>query len=161
MIRYATGDATQVPADAPPTIIAHVCNDIGAWGGGFTGGLSRVYPQAERDYRRWHAHNAAQGMSLLGRVQVVKVAPHVTIANMVAQHGLRGRGNPVPLQYDHLQDCLKRLATHALSTGAHVQMPRIGAGLARGHWPTIESHITEHLVNRGVPVTVLDLPQQP
>ena len=36
--------------------IAHVCNDIGHWGAGFSGVLSKHYPLAEVSYRQSYAH---------------------------------------------------------------------------------------------------------
>lgn len=37
-------------------------------------------------------------------------------------------------------------------------MPRIGAGLAGGSWDQIEPLILNHLTERGIPVTIYDLP---
>ena len=58
MIIYTIGDATLPNIQQDETaIIAHVCNDIGAWGAGFSGALGRRYPEAERVYRcssPWH-----------------------------------------------------------------------------------------------------------
>lgn len=53
MINYIVGDATD-PKVEGNKIIAHVCNDIGAWGRGFVLTLSRKFPEAERSYRRWY-----------------------------------------------------------------------------------------------------------
>ena len=39
-ITYLIGDATE-PVGAGRKIIAHICNDRGIWGGGFTGALSK------------------------------------------------------------------------------------------------------------------------
>lgn len=41
---------------------------------------------------------------------------------------------------------------------ASVHMPRIGCGLGGGNWEFVESLIVEYLCDRGVPVTVYDLP---
>lgn len=51
-ISYVIGDATDPPRDRPG-IIAHVCNDIGAWGKGFVLALSRRWKQPEQDFRAW------------------------------------------------------------------------------------------------------------
>lgn len=50
-IQYITGDATD-PTGGGNKIIAHVCNDIGAWGAGFVLAISRRWPQPEAEYRK-------------------------------------------------------------------------------------------------------------
>jgi len=56
MITYLEGDATDPQGLTPHEnkIIAHVCNDIGAWGRGFVLSLSKRWPHAEKAYRRWY-----------------------------------------------------------------------------------------------------------
>jgi hypothetical protein len=44
-IAYRVGDAT-LPAERP-AFIAHVVNDVGAWGAGFSGALGRRNPRGE------------------------------------------------------------------------------------------------------------------
>lgn len=146
-IQYKTGDAT-IALAAGPQIIAHVCNDKGRWGRGFSGELAQRYPEAEVAYRD-------MGSYVLGEVQFVE-APNgrVIVANMVAQHGLKSLLNKVPLQYDMLEKCLMAVAQKALELEAKVQMPRIGCGLAGGDWGTVETLISRCLSNRGVPVFV-------
>ena len=51
-ILYAIGDATQVPR-LEPCVIAHIVNDVGAWGRGFTAPLESRYPGQAAIYRRW------------------------------------------------------------------------------------------------------------
>ncbi len=76
---------------------------------------------------------------------------------MVAQHKVataRSKGPP-PIRYEALEACLGKLADEARHRSAEVHMPRIGAGLAGGDWPTIEAMIERKL--EGVPVVVYDL----
>ncbi|GAA4587751.1 hypothetical protein BJY16_008327 [Actinoplanes octamycinicus] len=108
-LSFAEGDATTPRGDGP-RIIAHVCNDIGAWGLGFVRAVSRRWPEPEHEFRRWHATRAdappardsplrpGAGQSVpavrpeppfrLGEVQLVPVAPDLWVANMVGQHGI-------------------------------------------------------------------------
>lgn len=157
-ITYVVGDAT-APAGDGPRIIAHVCNDVGAWGAGFVRALSRRWPEPEAQYRRVFR----ESMEKLGvfpemeTVFLVKVGEGLFVANMIAQHGTRGRNNPHPLDYQALHECLHAVGTDALALGASVHMPRIGCGLAGGTWDRVEPLIVEHLCERGVPVTVYDL----
>ncbi|MEU3017810.1 MULTISPECIES: macro domain-containing protein [unclassified Nocardiopsis] len=153
--RYLRGDATS-PQASGPKIIAHVCNNRGGWGKGFVLALSRRWSAPERDYRAWHRGRSANDFAL-GAVRLVRVLPDVHVANMVAQHGVRrGSGGP-PIRYEALATCLGRLADHALELGATVHMPRIGCGLAGGRWEHVLPLIREHLLERGVSVTVYDV----
>ena len=52
-IIYTVGDATK-PEGAGSKIIAHVCNDMGAWGRGFVLAISKLSPAPERGFREWY-----------------------------------------------------------------------------------------------------------
>ena len=154
-IQYLIGDATDPRGDGQK-IIAHVCNDIGAWGSGFVVALSQRGAAPERSYRGWH--DAGDGFHL-GAVQFVPVKEDLAVANMVAQHGIRtsGQAQP-PIRYQALEQCLWLVVRRAAETGASVHMPRIGCGLAGGSWAEVEPIIRRCLTDSGVPVYVYDLP---
>src|SRR5580698_5540621 len=84
-IRYSVGDATS-PSAADNRIIAHICNDQGAWGKGFVLALSRRWRTPGLAFKKWFS---VQSDFELGSVQLVQVEPDTWVANMVAQHGLR------------------------------------------------------------------------
>lgn len=155
-IRYVRGDATR-PQGEGAKIIAHICNDIGAWGKGFVLALSNRWNQPEAAYRSWHAAGSDNGFHL-GAIQLVQVEPTIWVANIVAQHGIRHVESAAPIRYDAVGECLQRLAATALELGASVHMPRIGTGLAGGDWSRIEPLIQGQLCDRGVEVTVYDYP---
>lgn len=158
-ISYVRGDATQ-PQGEGKKIILHICNDQGKWGKGFVLALSRRYPLAEQRYRKWYAMRQQIPMTL-GKVQFVTINPHLKIVNMVAQHGIYPQGGIPPIRYEALSACLNKVAGHTLNDlqGAwSVHMPRIGAGLAGGEWSVIEELILSHLCDKGLEVTVYDLP---
>ena len=154
-ITYITGNAAEPQTDQP-TIIVHVCNDIGAWGRGFVLALSRRYPLAEAHYRAWSKGEESLPF-ILGQVQIVSVAPRVWVANVIGQHGISRRGGAVPVRYEAIEQGLEQVAEFALSENAGVQMPRIGSGLAGGKWE-ITTIIEAKLIAQGVVVTVCDLP---
>ncbi len=161
-IIYVPGDAT-APACTGPVIIAHVCNDIGAWGAGFAGALSRRWKLSETEYRRWFREPRDEEPRLaLGEVQFVQVAGNTCVANMIAQHGIsrsRTPGREPPIRYEAADQALGKVGSHAINTHASVHMPRIGCGLAGGKWELIEPLVLARLTGRGVAVTVYDLPQ--
>lgn len=156
IINYVTGDATQ-PIKVPATI-AHVCNDIGVWGGGFTGALSRRWRQPEEGYRQWSSRlfTTAVGFEL-GQVQIVEINDDISVANMIAQHriGIDPVTGP-PIRYDALAECLKTVNDWAEYYEMTIHMPRIGCGIAGGRWNEVEPLIRK---NCTVPVYVYDLPR--
>jgi len=155
-INYVTGDATNPVSDGK-RIIAHCCNDAGYWNAGFVRALSARYHQPERDYRRWSKTTGPIPFAL-GQVQFVKVKTGLCVANIIGQHGIRSHSNPKPIRYRALREGLARVRELALTHGASIHMPRIGAGLAGGDWKTIAEIIESELCSHGVNVTVYDLP---
>jgi len=153
MIQYTLGDATQ-PVERP-AIIAHVCNDLGAWGRGFVLALSRRWPFLAASYRAWLTTTYPRA---LGTVQCVEVAPSLWVANLIAQHGIHTTSSGPPIRYDALAQCLHQLQLLATQHHASVHLPRIGCGLAGGTWDRVEPLIVDALCAHGIAVTVYDLP---
>lgn len=168
-IRYTRGDATQ-PIGEGPKIIAHICNDIGAWGAGFVLAVSRRWAEPERAYITWGIERPKRfGPFQLGKTQTVEVEKDLYVANMIAQHGIRKNRfnnrpsaryealeNRPPIRYDALEKCLIKLSVFAEYKKASVHMPRIGCGLAGGNWREVEPIIERTLSSANIPVTVYD-----
>ncbi len=172
MIRYITGDATR-PVGPGTKIIAHVCNDIGAWGAGFVVALSQRWAMPEQMYRA--AFKGEGNKPALGRIQIIPIpraysldqTGEVFVANMIAQDGVGWRNGKPPIRYWALNKCLHALAHVAQTKSARpgsrdeiasVHMPRIGCGLAGGKWEKVESLIESNLCRKGIQVMVYDLP---
>ncbi|MEU2244515.1 macro domain-containing protein [Streptomyces sp. NPDC018338] len=154
-ITYVEGDAT-APGGEGVRVIAHVCNDAGAWGRGFVLALTRRWPEPERAFRQWYREREANDFGL-GAAQFVRVEPELWVANLVGQHGIRTvRNQAVPVRYGAIDAALGLLADKAAGLGASVHMPRIGCGLAGGTWDEVEPLVVGRLVDRGIPVTVYD-----
>jgi O-acetyl-ADP-ribose deacetylase (regulator of RNase III) len=153
-ISYHKGDAT-APKDVGPIVIVHVCNDIGRWGKGFVLAISKRWREPEEAYR---AAFASEPVPQLGDVQFVPVSDRITVANLIGQHGVRSpRGDAAaPVRYPAIREGLSKVAEFARQHGASVTMPRIGCGLAGGHWEEIEPIINDTLCERGVSVSVYD-----
>lgn len=159
MVVYVKGDATK-PQGGGQKIIVHIVNDSGRWGAGFVKALSAKSPKPELAYREWYRQHQERGDYFLplGHVQFVDCSATITVANMVAQHSTYSKQyNPHPISYDALEYALRKVAKVAISEGATVHMPRIGAGLARGNWEVIESIINRTLTLNDVDVTVYEL----
>ena len=155
-VAHVTGDATRPQGDGHK-IIAHIVNDRGGWGAGFSGALSDAYPEAEHAYRR-----ASLG---LGDTLIQAIDPDLTIVHLCAQRGYRGPNNPQPLDYTALRTCLAALR-FSTPPGTTIHMPRIGGGLGGGDWATIEALIAEELADLPVvvhtpPASAADPPPPP
>lgn len=155
-IVYLIGDATK-PEGAGVKIIAHVCNDIGAWGRGFVLALSKLSPEPERAFREWYRERERNDFAL-GAVQFVSVSPDIQIANMIGQHGIRALQGVPPIRYMAVETALKTVGEKAQTENASVHLPRIGCGLAGGKWSEIEPLIERQICALDVPVFVYDLP---
>lgn len=170
-INYVVGDATE-PQAKGPKFIAHVVNDVGAWGAGFTQSISKKWPEAERSYRDWHADKdctdqwgaerfqlGAVRYTIVGDGMLVRpkgAIEGITVVHMVAQQGLRRKDYRRPLRYDALGACLILLGRAAASGGYTVHMPRIGCGLAGGDWMYVEKILEDAMGN--CEAYVYDLP---
>jgi len=165
-IRYVIGDATQFEGSGQ-RFICHVVNDVGAWGAGFTGALSKRWPEPEQVYRE----RFAMGTVRLGYIQFVSVTREICVVNMVAQQGI-GRRPPMtgarayhrtypPIRYDALEVCLTSVRTLAMASHASVHMPRIGCGLGGGQWDVVEPLVRNMAAGSepSIAVTVYDLPE--
>lgn len=154
-IVYLVGDATK-PQSAGSKIIAHVCNDVGAWGKGFVLALSKISPAPERAFRKWYAERNRNDFAL-GAVQFVSVSEDVSVANMIGQHDIRTIGGIPPIRYAAVETALETIGKKALVENALVHLPRIGCGLAGGSWSEIEPLIERQICALDVPVFVYDL----
>lgn len=155
-IHYLIGDAT-IPVGEGKKIIAHVCNDIGAWGKGFVLPVSKKWPLAKTEYLA--AFNT-DPKPLLGDVQIVAVEPELWVINMIGQHKITTRHSKEevpPVRYEAILTGLHKVAAFAEKEQATVHMPRIGCGLAGGTWDKIAPLIREAFDGKDTAVYVYDL----
>ena len=152
-IQYLKGDAT-APSVKGIKIIAHICNDLGGWGKGFVLEISKRWKEPEVQYRLWHRKKIDFG---LGKIQIIQVEKYIYVANMIGQHGMKTGSKGVPIRYEAVEECLKKLAEKASEIGASIHMPRIGCGLAGGKWEKIELIIKNELLSKEISVYVYDI----
>jgi Zn-dependent peptidase ImmA (M78 family)/O-acetyl-ADP-ribose deacetylase (regulator of RNase III) len=154
-ITYLKGDATE-PRGKDHRLIAHVVNNkTPRWGGGFALVVRKKWPQVQQDFLRW-AEGSSENLKL-GNVHFTGLHENLRICHMVSQHGYGESASP-RIRYWALENCLNALADEALETKASVHMPRIGAGQAGGSWQIISEMVETALCDRGIEVTVYDLP---
>lgn len=139
-ISVESGDAL-VTDPTKKTIIAHVVNNRGLWGAGFVLAISKKWKEPARMYKNLCKKIDADILAA-GTAQFIDVENNITVCNMFAMKGVAGPDNPQPLSYNSLMTCLRALRLKAERDGYEViQMPKIGAGLARGNWKTIKKLI--------------------
>jgi O-acetyl-ADP-ribose deacetylase (regulator of RNase III) len=163
-IQYTIGDATQPIVGDGVRVIAHVCNDIGKWGAGFSGAVGKAYPDVEAFYRaQWKYKKKTPA---LGEIQWVFTTLDIAVVNMIAQHRIRDLVNPKPIRYDALEECLEKLVAGCRALEERedpdkvkvtVHMPRIGCGLAGGSWNAVGALVEDALWD--FDVYVYNLPQ--
>lgn len=130
-LTYLIGNVTQPLTSR--ALIAHVCNDVGAWGRGVVLAIGKAYPLAEMTYR------SLTDKRKLGTVQIVEISEDVLVANMIAQRDIvRMSRSTSPIRYDSLRLCLEQVYVYAVDHALTVHLPRIGCGLAGGTWELVE-----------------------
>jgi len=155
-IKEVDGDALQ-PRGNGPRLVVHVVPDTNKlWGGnGFASQLRRRFPDV---WIRFKSETAdLHRPPALGQVFVSPMAEDISVAHMVAQHGI-GASTTQRLRYAALAECLTQVRTAAKELGASVHMPRVGTGHGGASWDVVRELIAEELVDKGVPTTVYRLP---
>lgn len=132
-IHFIQGDVTK-PQGPKPLCIAHVVNDIGAFGAGVALAIANRWPHVKSAYHGWLG---GQPTPKRGDIRYIDAEPGITVANLLAQRGLPSPSNPVPLDLQALQLCLMDLFSDAAEVGCSIHMPKIGSGFARGKWEDI------------------------
>lgn len=153
VLRFIKGDATR-PDGSNLKYILQIVNDIGVYGAGFSGALSSRWPKVQSEYRQWWREK--YGKLQLGDIQIITLSSDLCVINMVAQHGVVGKDNPVPIKYDALKSCLSKVGYEISQYNSSVHMPRIGCGLAQGKWEEVEKIVEAELLKRGINVIVYD-----
>jgi O-acetyl-ADP-ribose deacetylase (regulator of RNase III) len=155
-INYVKGDAS-VPRGKGSKIIAHVVNDTARkWGGrGFAKHVSKKWPEVYKDFIHWCKEDLYNFD--LGNAHLYEHSDNLYVYSMVCQHGY-GKSVKPRIRYNALRKSLYQLYDVATDFSASVHMPRIGCGHAGGDWFIVSEIIEEILINKGVKVTIYDLP---
>lgn len=155
-----TGDATSPrPNDDGGVIIAHIVNNIGAWGKGFVLAINKLSYAPRDSYialSREAALKEPDKKLPLGYVYLIEIAPNLFVANMVAQDGInKPTMDACLVSYKALESCLYVVLQRAITLGCHVHMPAgMGSGLAGGDKDTIRETIER--VSLSVPILTLE-----
>lgn len=154
-ITYLKGDARN-PRGTDHRIIAHVVNDkTPRWGAGFPLEIKKKWPDVQEEFEIWALESRADFS--LGNIHLYTIDRSLSIVHMICQRGY-GPSEKPRIKYKAVKECLDQLASIALKRKASIHMPRIGCGQAGGSWAVISELIDESLSQKGLTVTVYDLP---
>lgn len=135
MIKILNGDVTNPCVDGNKIVI-HLCNNIGAFGGGVSGAIGKKWPYSESVYREsFLGKEGKRNEKMLGLNQFVVVDDDTWVCNMIAQNGIGGKHDKV--DYIALKKCLDNVGSLAKGSNATVHSPLIGCGLAGSSWDKI------------------------
>lgn len=148
-IKYLIGDATYPESDGYK-IIAHCCNNIGAWGAGFVLAISKRWDKPEIDYLNLDNY-------LLGYAQYVEVETDITVVNIIGQEGISFKNGNPPIRYNAIEKGFENIANFVKDSSTSIHMPRIGCGLAGGNWLIMEKIIEKCFIKKNIPVFIYDL----
>jgi len=128
------GDLIKLALDGHFDVIVHGCNCFCSMGGGIARTVKAAFPAAfEAD-----CLTVAGDRTKLGTCTTALCPTdtgQVTVVNAYTQYHYEGPG--VLVDYDALKDCLQWVADKY--SNQRIGLPKIGAGLARGDWPKIQS----------------------
>ena len=156
-LKFIHGDVLD-PRGGNKKVICQLVNDQARfWGGGVAKSSSKRFPEAHRKYAEWIV--SVPRSKRLGSVHFAELDESLVIASLVGQEGFGASSTP-RIRYAALEQCLEEVSSFALKKAATVHMPRIGAGQSGGQWEMVEEIVRGTLVQRGVPVTIYDLPSK-
>lgn len=123
---------SSLPIDGWGVIIAHLANNIGAWGRGFVLAVDQLSPIPRKAYKEMAQRHSRD--IPLGETQFCEVEPELWVANMVAQKGItRSADSGCLVDYKALDACLKTTFQRAVLLRCNVHIPSgMGSGLAGG-----------------------------
>ena len=141
------GDLLQLAYEGAFDVIAHGCNCFCTMGAGIAKGIAATFPQAYAADRQTTKGDRAK----LGTCTFAEIpTDHGTliVVNAYTQFDFRGPGTKA--DYAAIRSCMRWIAQ--TFSGKRIGLPKIGAGLAGGDWPTIEAIIGEELTANDVTI---------
>lgn len=143
-LKYASGKAALAGAGGYRMVLNPVRND-GEWSSGLSDELEKIWPMTKQEYRKWYLH---QKDFKLGSIYCHHIRSDLTIAHIMIIKDEK------TLDIEALKNCLTKVGNVALDGRASVHCSKFG--LDDDKWALVEPLINEHLIKRGLNVTVYD-----
>jgi len=127
-------------------VLVHGCNCFNRMGAGIAKGIKINFPEAFNA----DANDPRKPIDRLGGITYTKaLSSSLIIVNAYTQYHFAG---PKNVEYLAIRMALREIKK--TFTGKKIAMPLIGAGLAGGHWETIEQLIKDELNGEDVTVVI-------
>ena len=147
-MRHIDGDLIRLAKAGRFDVIAHGCNCWHSMSGGLAAEIARHFPAAVAADRATPAGDRAK-LGTCSAATVTVPAGRLVVVNAYTQFA-PSTGAGVDVDYEAVRRAMTWLGAHHGT--ARIGLPRIGAGLAGGDWPTIEAIISAVLGDRDVTV---------
>ena len=149
-MKIIQGDLIKLALEGQFDVIVHGCNCFHTMGAGIAYGIHRAFPMAAvADMGTAYGEVCKLG-TCSEAICAIPGKKHVIVVNAYTQ--FKYGGLTVDVDYGAVRRCMAWIqrAHH----GEHIGLPKIGAGLAGGDWPTIAAIIEEEL--EGEDVTLVE-----
>lgn len=134
------GDLLRLALDGRFDVIVHGCNCQCAMGKGIALSIEQQFPEAyDADLRTPKEDRGKLGT--ISTAEIDRPPARFTVVNAYTQFHYRGEG--VLADYDAIRSAFRLVGQRF--AGRRIGYPKIGAGLAKGDWPTIAAIIDEEL----------------
>jgi O-acetyl-ADP-ribose deacetylase (regulator of RNase III) len=144
-MKTISGDLIQLAENGHFDVIAHGCNCFCTMGAGIAKAVKEIVPAAfEADKATQRGDRAKLGTCSFAEIALGSSS--LVVVNAYTQFDWRGRGPKV--DYAAVRSCMGWIKQHY--SGRRIGLPRIGAGLAGGDWPTIAAILEEELSGEDV-----------
>ncbi len=144
-MKTVSGNLIQLAMKGEFDLIVHGCNCFCTMGAGIAKGIRAAFPAAyEADLGTDRGDRAKLGTCSSAVIE--RASGVLVVVNAYTQFDYRGRGTKV--SYDAIRSCMRWIREH--HAGKRIGLPKIGAGLAGGDWPTIFGIIQDELAAEDV-----------
>ncbi len=139
-MNVVTGDLLRLALDGRFDVIVHGCNCQCTMGKGIALSIKQQFPEAyAADLRT--PKGDREKLGTISIAEIDRPTGRFTVVNAYTQFHWRGEG--VLANYDAIRSAFRQIKQQF--GGRRIGYPKIGAGLAKGDWPTIAAIIDEEL----------------
>lgn len=144
-LKTMDGDLIKLAQQGAFDVIVHGCNCFGIMGGGIARGIKSAFPEA---YAADQATPRGERAKLGTCSEAIQ--GNLVIVNAYTQYDYRGGG--VKVDYAAVRKCMTWIKQRF--SGKRIGLPKIGAGLAGGDWPTLQAIIEAELPDEDVTIVI-------
>ena len=150
--REINGDLIKQAEQGNYDVIAHGCNCFCTMGAGIAPQFAKAFTA---DRFPLEAPQFMGAVNKLGMIdyKIIKVAGReVAIVNAYTQYGTGSKKGKIPLDYDALTLCLRKM--NVTFRGKVIGLPQIGCGLGGGDWSKVKQIISDEMGDCDVRVVI-------